>query len=363
MAPERVLVNFFYAHPVGHAIEALHYCLGHHAADPTREIAVALSARTPVSLARYCPFVTHAYAVDHPFLEPGTRPLPMPREWDWVLDDPRRRHELQFELFPGLRDYYAASDAHLVARRGRTIAGADPPGYRPHQQLRLELPRQASLGDGPWIALMPGGSSERALYPSVASWRLIMDALADARFALVGRLGRDQRTSTSFTAAEHAALLAHPSRPLDAFDRPLEEQLAIVEACDVFLAPHTGFGMAALAVGTPWLALSGGRWFEWFFNRVPFRSIVPDTARYPSYSQFDPLALTDDDGPRTPSMTRARIEEDLDAIVAAAHELIAGTLPYEQALRDYFADLLRAHHGDPSALWSHDGVHAEYVYG
>jgi hypothetical protein len=26
--PERVLVNFFYAQPVGHAIEALHYCLG-----------------------------------------------------------------------------------------------------------------------------------------------------------------------------------------------------------------------------------------------------------------------------------------------------------------------------------------------
>ena len=121
--------------------------------------------------------------------------------------------------------------------------------------------------------------------------------------------------------------------------------------------------MAALAVGTPWLALSGGRWFEWFFNHVPFRSIVPDTARYPSYSQFDPLALTDDDGPRTPSMTRARIAEDLDAIVAAAHELIAGTLTYEQALRDYFAALLRAHGGDSSAIWSHDGVHAEYVYG
>jgi hypothetical protein len=62
-------------------------------------------------------------------------------------------------------------------------------------------------------------------------------------------------------------------------------------------------------------------------------------------------------------MTRARIRADLDAIVAAAHELIAGTLPYEQALSDYFADLLRAHGGDPSALWSHDGVHAEYVYG
>ncbi len=45
---ERLLVNFFYAHPAGHAVEALHYCLGHHAADPTREVSVALNAATSV---------------------------------------------------------------------------------------------------------------------------------------------------------------------------------------------------------------------------------------------------------------------------------------------------------------------------
>jgi PadR family transcriptional regulator len=42
--PERVLVTYFYAHPVGVAVEALHYCLGRHLADPTGEVAVALSA-------------------------------------------------------------------------------------------------------------------------------------------------------------------------------------------------------------------------------------------------------------------------------------------------------------------------------
>jgi hypothetical protein len=51
VARERVLVNFFYAQQVGHAIEALHYCLGHHAADPEREVAIALNAATPVVLA------------------------------------------------------------------------------------------------------------------------------------------------------------------------------------------------------------------------------------------------------------------------------------------------------------------------
>jgi hypothetical protein len=62
-------------------------------------------------------------------------------------------------------------------------------------------------------------------------------------------------------------------------DLPLLEQLAFVEACSVFVSPHTGFGAAALAVGTPWLALSGGPWHEWFFNGVPFWSVIPDTER------------------------------------------------------------------------------------
>ncbi len=79
MAAERVLVNFFYAQPVGHAVEALHYCLGHHVADPTREIGVVLNAATAVELAGLCPFVAESYAIDHPLLEPcATRPRAWP---------------------------------------------------------------------------------------------------------------------------------------------------------------------------------------------------------------------------------------------------------------------------------------------
>lgn len=212
---------------------------------------------------------------------------------------------------------------------------------------------------------MPAGSGERWLYPSAGSWLVILDALADAfggvEIALIGKQRRDIRTATSLDSGDLAALRAHRSRPLDCFDVALPEQLAIVEACDLFLAPHTGFGMAALAVGTPWLALSGGRWFEYFFNRVPFRSILPDTDRYPSFSQFEAAAIVDDDGPRTPSMTRDRIERDLPRIVAAAAELLTGTLSYEQSLRDYFPALVAAHRGDASQIWSIDGIHFRYL--
>jgi len=377
---ERLLVNFFYAHPVGHAVEALHYCLGHQLADPTREVSVVLNAASTVELAGFCPFVSRAYAVAHPLLEPcpdsAARQAGIPQQWDWVLDDFRRGQDIQLSMFPGLRDYYAASDRLLTATRGRTYVSSPAPGYVPHQQLRLELPepvraaaarRFAEPAGTGRIALMPSGSGERSLYPSARSWLAILDALADAfggvEIALIGKLRRDGRTTSSFVRGELDALLAHRSGPLDCFDAALIEQLAVVEACDLFLAPHTGFGMAALAVGTPWLALSGGRWFEYFFNRVPFRSIIPDPERYPSFTQFAPAAVVDDagDGPRTPSMTAARIHEDLDRIVGAARELIDGSLTYERSLRDYFRALLDAHGGQANQIWSIDGVHLGYI--
>ncbi len=377
--PERVLVNFFYAHPVGHAVEALHYCLGHHAADPEREIAVALNAATAVELAGFCPFVSGTYAVDHPLLEPcpdsAQRQAIIPRKWDWVLDDFRRHQDIQLALFPGLRDYYRASDDCLTTTRGRSVVGATAPGFVPHQQLRFALPETARVAAAqrlaphaaaPRIALMPAGSSDAALYPSVESWVRILDALADAfgdvQIALIGKRRRDAQTVTSIAGDDLATLLAHPTRPLDCFDLGLAEQLAVVEACGLFLAPHTGFGLAALAVGTPWLALSGGRWFEYFFNRVPFRSIIPDTDRYPCFTQFDAAEIVDDgDGARTPSMSRDRIRDDLERIVAAADELLGGSLEYDTALGEYFRDLIAAHRGDTSQIWSVDGVHLAYV--
>ena len=383
---ERLLVNFFYAHPVGHAIEALHYCLGHHLADPTREVSVALNAATAVELARFCPFVAHAYAVEHPLMEPcldsAARQAGIPRRWAWVLDDFRREQDVQLAMFPGLRDYYVTSDQLLSTTHTRGYVGSRAAGYVPHQQLRLELPEstraaaarrfaeraeRTERSGGGRIALMPAGSGERSLYPSVGSWLVILDALAGAfpgvEIALIGKQRRDTRTTTSLAPGDLAGLLTHPPRPLDCFDIGLPEQLAVVEACDLFLAPHTGFGMAALAVGTPWLALSGGRWFEYFFNRVPFRSIIPDPERYAGFTQFAPAAVVNDDGdgPRTPSMTAARVHDDLDRIVAAAQELLDGSLTYEQSLRDYFATLLAAYGGDASAIWSIDGVHLAYV--
>src|SRR5262249_27457757 len=145
------------------------------------------------------------------------------------------------------------------------------------------------------------------------------------RFRLLGKLGDDGRTRSSFTAAELARLRDAFPDAVDGFDQPIAQQVALVEACDLFLSPHTGFGMAALAVATPWLTLSGGSWPEYFYNGVPSSPLPPNPERfgpYPPYTAPPMLAAdTDGEGSRTPSMSRARISHDLEELLDAATQL------------------------------------------
>jgi hypothetical protein len=285
----------------------------------------------------------------------------VPRDWDYIVDDGRSRDPRQLE-FEGLRRYYQAAHRHFRPRVHHGTAGAEPPAYFPNQQLGLELPSRREIPAPIGIAVLPAGSSEPSRYPSARSWRLVLEALEaefpEAMVCFVGKLERDARTSTSWSRREFASL----GEGVWAVDEPLLDQLAFVEACDLFLSPHTGFGLAALSVGTPWLAISGGPWHEWFFNQVPFYSVIPDTRRYPCFTQMeDPPPLVEDDGPRAPSMTRARIEEDLPELIEAAHLLIERKLGYEEALRRHFAALLDAYGGDASRIFSFDGIHLWYV--
>jgi hypothetical protein len=372
--PESLLVNYMEFANVGHVIEALRYALAYHAADSSREIGLLLPSNSPWELATFCPFLRGVYPVTPELSDlPGSLEE-VPGVWDWIVDNPRRNDPAHVAAWGGLDRWFATTDRELSARRGRGVIGAEPPSYTPHQQLRLELPapeREAAgallEGAAVRIAVMPTGSGPRWQYPSTTSWQLILHALgerhAGVRFCLLGKLHDDGRTSSSLTAEELARLRDAVPETVDGFDRPIVQQLALVEACDLFLSPHTGFGMAALAVATPWLTLSGGSWPEYFFNGVPFYSLLPDPERFGPYTLYVPPPLlaadADGEGPRTPSMSHARVEHDLDELLDAATELIHRRLGYEQALALHFSRLLRI--VDRRHIWTFEGLHHAYV--
>ena len=206
-----ILVNFFEAHNVGHVIEALHYCLGHYRANPDMRLSVLLNALAPTELAQLCPFVEMVYQVELPGYPEDASGLStadclyalrdVPGEWDYVLDNPRRTVKPLLVAVPGFAVYYEASDLHLRTRKARATIGSNPPGYVPREHLPLKMPRESRLrvqnfvpSGRPRIAVLPGGSSERWLYPSVSSWEIILTALArcfpEASFAWSANLAR-----------------------------------------------------------------------------------------------------------------------------------------------------------------------------
>jgi hypothetical protein len=375
---ESVLVNFVYCHPVGHAVEAVQYCLGYRRANPDRRIGVLLKANTAVELAAWCPHIDEVYTVDFDVFTPPRADVldQVPPEWDWVVDDPRGHQAWQRELFPGLAGYYDLAAAHFRARNGHHQVAAPAPSYRPNNRLALELPAPARswaaelLPDGepgPTIAVLPGGSAERWRYPSLSSWRRILGALArrwpTARFCLLGKLVDDGRTSTTFTRAEFEAMAREVSRVSWAVDVPLDRQLAAVARCDLFLSPHSGFGFAAMAVGTPWLTLAGNDWAEYYFNPgVPFYSVLPDIDRFPCYLMLgnapEPVC---DDGPRSPSMSSARIEEDLDQLLDGAAWLLSGRAEFDTTMREHVARVLTLFKGRTDLIFSVDNLHRDYL--
>jgi hypothetical protein len=108
----RLLVDFYFAHPVGHVIEALRYALGYHRANPDLRISLVLNGRAPTELADLVPHVETAYAVggsvDFDFVHGGDARQAIahiPRDWDYVVDDARRDHPGLRAMFPGMAAY------------------------------------------------------------------------------------------------------------------------------------------------------------------------------------------------------------------------------------------------------------------
>ena len=374
MTADRILVNMVEAHNVGHAIEALRYALGHRAAAPDAHLALVLNAATPTELATLVDGIDEVFAIPMTDDVAAVRAAlaQVPTAWTWALHNLRTIQPAHADVVPGFATTHGLLRAHVQPTAGHGLAGVPrppTPGYVKGQPVRLRLPaeQRAAAGDRPAarrVVILPAGSGDRSLYPSVASWLDVVDALRAAdpevEVVAVGRLATDERTSSTFTAGELAQLRA--AGVVDAFDQPLLAQLAVVESADAFLSTHSGFGWAALAVGTPWVTISGGQWPEVFFNDVPFVSVLPDRDRWGGYSLYQPPPTCDDEGiPRSPHACRARIREDLPRIVEAVDTVSAGRLSFEDAMREHF-DALLAHLGeDRSALFAVDGAHLPYV--
>ena len=271
-------------------------------------------------LQRCVSFVEHVFAV--PYRASGrrwairSRPcVGVPRDWDYVLHHPAAIDRTT--SVRGLRRYYAASRASLpcpgVRRRRRRGAARIRPSPGTCDSSLPEDARalSASALSGPrGIAVMPAGSRCSVhLYPSATSWIRILDevgVVCRPVFVFVGRITTEGGRTVSGISREVSRFASRRpgrTRSMCSTGRSSSSSPPSRPAA-LFVSPHTGFGFAALAVDTPWLTLSGGDWHEYFFNGVPFYSVLPKS---PTVSGVRPAADScpmieadeDGEGPRT----------------------------------------------------------------
>lgn len=371
----RILVNHVYYSPVGHVVEAIRYARGFHDANPGSEVHVALSDGAPWELCDGAPWITGVYRV--PVADPGSRGLSvpeMPREWDYIVDNNLMALEDEnsglliasskrpegYEPSRGWEEeatiaYYARTDAEIVARRGRGVLFPQMTlpyglGYDPGAHATLDVPDGSRAfaaryaHNGPKICILPAGSGPAAQYPGAESWVAIISALRErfpaARFYLTGTRGSARHrhlTTTRYGDGGLAQILASDGL-VDCYDIGLWHQVALLQACDLLVSPHSGFSFLASCVGTPWLTISGGNWPEYFFNGVPFYSVLPDNPDYPHVGAYD----YDYDGPAIPDMRHGRLLARIPDLLVGAAFLLDPATTYQDALARHRANIARA---------------------
>ena len=351
MRPKTILVYFVTWPAVGHSVEGIRHAYGYAVAHPGSEIHLVLDSGASFELADLCPWITATHLVDTTLPAPGPDVFrQIPREWDYVVFD-RRHYPIDSGAERGgVYDSYR-TEARRYFRARIASGGCSGPSvpYGRGVQLRIPLPEESlalareSLRDGPvHIALVPAGGGSETRYPSLASWTRIVEGLQsrfpDLTIELIGKLDAEGNPHTTAFPREHVdALLRRYPVCRDRFDIGLVNQLAVAQRCGVLVSPHTGLAFATLAVGTPWLTISGGRWREFFHVGTPFYSVLPDPARYPAFTHegADRTTIDSDGSERIVSMCEARIEEDLPELLDAAENLVRGRWTYEHCLTDY----------------------------
>jgi hypothetical protein len=209
-----------------------------------------------------------------------------------------------------------------------------PLPFQPNAHLRLAVPAEARRfaqryqHDGPTICILPVSTAGLAQSPSPQAWAKICAAFAAAipnvqmfitGITYVDELGR--RWGFDFSPEDAHRISAQVPGVVECFDIGMWNQIALIEQCDLFCSPHTGFAFVAQFVGTPWLTISSCPWREYLFNGVPFYSALPDCPCMQHWhTETQPDCIADE-----------AVRQRLPDIVAGAQLLLPGTLTFAEA--------------------------------
>jgi len=311
---QSVLLDWTYYENVGHAVEGIAAAAEYYFANRGLEISLLLNSNTPYELTEFCPWISRCYPIDVDDVHRrgiGAACLrDIPRIFDYVIFSERIRYNA-LKFTDALRACYRAVYELTTSRIWKGCRRSDCPlGLKVWAQApyRLQLPGHLQIWarsfrtKGPLFSIMLAGSSRKMIYPSLHWWDDLFSALTmefpGCRIAVLGRLptasGKERYRTATHPYSEDArqALLRKHQNVVDGYGISLPQQIAIIEASDVFISPHTGFAFLSPSVGTPWVAVSGYQYADTTFAGVPFFSAIPSCPAYPCVTSPLPACCT-----------------------------------------------------------------------
>jgi hypothetical protein len=359
---DRLLINWVYYQPVGHAVEALRFAQSWRNANPELWIGLALNCRSAVELTACVPGVDAVYPVDLDEFVPGAERFPsleqIPAEWEYIFTDPRHEAPMGSEALDRCEQVMRARLTAGLRNDGWTLPDGFPStAFAP---LALRLPASARQFAAEWlgaaqrprVCLLLGSGTEASRTPPLGFWRLLIGGLLERipglELILLGATDAARSITQGVDRAAIDGLLAACPALRDGFDLGLLNQLAIAERCQLLISPHTGLGFATQAVGLPWLVLSGSWAAENWVNGVPLVSIYPDCPRYPC-DPWSPAAerpmleecrVLRQHGSPYGCLTAEALTAKLPAILEAAGQLLAGELPAHICAQRHYAAMI-----------------------
>jgi len=351
---KKLLLNWLYYRPVGHAIEPLKLAKGYTLANKNLDVYLIINADSTKELTEACPWIKKTYAVSLQEVQAkGAKAIQkIPKRWDYIITDNRARHFVKGSDSDGLIKAHDLLNDMLVARIDKGFveqSGAHESSILPivaNPKITLPIPKKAKKfakkfnHKGVKIAIMLGGSAGAQQSPSIKMWLKICQALyksiPNLKIYITGiSKSKNGRTSTKdFTMQDVDFLIGKLPNAERVYDVGLWNQIAFIATCDMFLSPHTGFAFIPPIVGTPWLEIATCPWPAYFFNDIPFYSVLPECGSYPSIGKSEKgCGKLLQENKKALCVSDGLLEKKIPEIVKGARLLLDKKFTYDKAIK------------------------------
>ena len=353
MASQKLLIAWVYHPAVGHLVEALQVAANYYSANPKLEIHVLVNSKTPFVIGNYCEFISKVHPVQvqlDGFNLTSFKDIEQ-YEFEYVIFP--KRFKYSHQDFPEhflkanhfLQDYFKPKiwggyndtpSKDLMALQENPYSGFKI--KTPKNKITYNLP---DASGAPIFSVMLKGASKQTKWPSLKTWKIILlhikKKYPEALFLITGVLEAHGNIHNSNSQLKNKIDIFITSIPgaINCYDIGLENQLAIIQSSNVFIAPHTGFAFLAPCLGTPWLALSGGEWAEEMPAQMPFYSVLPDCYKYPCNGGDIKLNCRARLKFKQPIKCMSSLDSKLDDILLGIEKLLGRHYSYDAAFKDY----------------------------